>query len=103
MSNDISDFANFIKKNRETKFFEDSNLPQTDLESKFHNYKVTKLTFFTNYPPSLIRCDDNMDFNLPQLMNLDKDIDKVDIKIVIEPLLIQGKKFSIPIATFTTL
>ena len=103
---DLTKFNNFIQITKDSKYYEEFNFPQTDIETKYKNYKIKCLTIETNYFPSLIRCDDYMDLEQKQIlekMGVSKDNDKNLFKIKIEPFLIKGEKYSIPVATFTTI
>lgn len=117
-------FRNFFDENQKTKFYEEVNIPQTDIESRFKNYKVKSVNIITDSPSILIRCDDYMDLPIPKKNEsigeqTDTNRKKTEVnpkkneqipeegnglyKITIEPFLVNGKKYSLPIATFTTI
>ena len=43
-------YNSFIKLNNETKYYEECNLPKTDIENRFKNYKIRRLYIETNSP-----------------------------------------------------
>ena len=92
--------------NKEGKYYEEVNLPQVELESRFHNYKVKSLLIETNSATIIIRRDDYMDIDYSEIFDVGKNLkDSIEFKlrIKIEPYLVNDKPYSIPIATFTTL
>ena len=99
-------FQNFIQLNKETKYYEEFNLPQTELESRFHNYKVKSILIESNSPTVIIRYDDYEDINFSEKIDLGsikKNNNELKLKIKIEPFLVNDERYSIPIATFTTI
>ena len=99
-------FQNFLQYNKESKFYEEFNMPQTDIESRFTNYKIKNITIESNSPTIIIRCDDYMDINYGEKVNLEaisKTSNELKLKIKIEPYLVNEERYSIPIATFTTI
>jgi hypothetical protein len=99
-------FQNFLRLNKETKYYEEFNLPQTELESRFQNYKIKNLLIESNSPTIIIRCDDYVDINYGEKINLDaisKTNNELKLRIKIEPYMVNEQKYSIPIATFTTI
>ena len=99
-------FQNFLKLNKETKYYEEFNLPQTELESRFQNYKIKNVLIESNSPTIIIRCDDYVDINYGEKINLDaisKTNNELKLRIKIEPYMVNEQKYSIPIATFTTI
>ena len=81
-------------------------MPQTDIESRFKNYKIKNITIESNSPTIIIRCDDYMDINYGEKVNLEavsKTTNELKLKIKIEPYLVNEERYSIPIATFTTI
>ena len=99
-------FQNFIQSNKENKYYEEFNLPQTELESRFHNYKVKSILIESNSPTLIIRCDDYEDITYNEKVDLGsikKNNNELKLKIKIEPFLVNDERYSIPIATFTTI
>ena len=99
-------FQSFLKLNKETKYYEEFNLPQTELESRFQNYKIKNILIESNSPTIIIRCDDYVDINYGEKINLDalgKSNTELKLRIRIEPYMVNEQKYSIPIATFTTI
>ena len=99
-------FQNFIQNNKETKFYEEFNIPQTDIESRFNNYQIKSIVIESNSPTIIIRCDDYMDINYSEKVDLgsiSKTTTELKLKIKIEPYLVNEERYSIPIATFTTI
>ena len=97
-------FQNFLQLNKESKFYEEFNLPQTELESRFHNYKIKNILIESNSPTIIIRCDDYVDINYGEKINMEavnKNSTELKLKIKIEPYRLNGERYSIPIATFT--
>ena len=100
-------YNSFVKLNNETKYYEEFNLPKTEIESRFKNYKIRRLCIETNSPNIIIKYDDNHafeykdKFDLKELKKTKKDLFKININI--EPLLIDNKNYKIPVATFTTI
>ena len=99
-------FQSFLQLNKETKYYEEFNLPQTELESRFQNYKIKNILVESNSPTIIIRCDDYMDINYGEKIDLGtikKNNTELKLRIKIEPYLLNGERYSIPIATFTTI
>jgi len=99
-------FQNFLQLNKESKFYEEFNLPQTELESRFHNYKIKNILIESNSPTIIIRCDDYVDINYGEKINMEavnKNSTELKLKIKIEPYKLNNERYSIPIATFTTI
>ena len=100
----VCNYSSFIKLNNATKFYEEFNMPKTEIESKFKNYKIKKLFIETNSPNISIKYDDNYIFEYKdkfELKKAKKDLYQVNINI--EPLIIDNKSFKLPVATFTTI
>ena len=100
-------FQNFLQDNKETRFYEEFSMPQTDIESRFKNYKIKNIVIESNSPTIIIRCDDYVDINYGETIKLE-EINKnnnteLKLKIKIEPYLVNEQRYSIPIATFTTI
>ena len=99
-------FQNFLQLNKESKFYEEYNLPQTELESRFHNYKIKNILIESNSPTIIIRCDDYVDINYGEKINMEavnKNSTELRLRIKIEPFKLNNERYSIPIATFTTI
>ena len=99
-------FQNFLQLNKESKFYEEFNLPQTELESRFHNYKIKNILIESNSPTIIIRCDDYVDINYGEKINMEavnKNSTELRLRIKIEPFKLNNERYSIPIATFTTI
>ena len=99
-------FKNFLQLNKETKYYDEFNIPQTELESRFQNYKVKSLLIESNSPKMKIKYDDDYEINLENKIdfgNLKKNATDLKLKIKIEPYEINDERYSIPIATFVTI
>ncbi len=101
-------FQNFLQYNKESKFYEEFILPQTDIETRFTNYKIKNIIIESNSPTIIIRSDDYMDINYGEKISSDTGSTKGDTNdfkliIKIEPYLVNDQRYSIPIATFTTI
>ena len=101
-------FQNFLQYNKESKFYEEFILPQTDIETRFTNYKIKNIIIESNSPTIIIRSDDYMDINYGEKISSDTGSTKGatnDFKLIIkiEPYLVNDQRYSIPIATFTTI
>ena len=104
-------FQNFLQYNKESKFYEEFNMPQTDIETRFTNYKIKSILIESNSPTIIIRSDDYMDINYGEKVDLRSSTttktgngdNELKLKIKIEPYLVNDQRYSIPIATFTTI
>jgi hypothetical protein len=99
-------FQSFLRLNKEGKYYEEANLPQVELESRFQNYKVKSLLMETNSPTIIIRRDDYMDIDYSDKIDLGvnpKNNTELKLKIKVEPYFVNDQPYSIPIATFTTI
>ena len=104
---EVESFCNyntFVKINNETKYYEEFNLPKTEIENKFRNYKIKKICIETNSLNILIKYDDNYIFEYKDKFQLDK-IRKgnYQININIEPFVFNEINYQLPVATFTTI
>ena len=99
----ICNFQSFLRLNKESKFYEEFNLPQVELESRFQNYKVKNILIESNSPSIIIRCDDYVDINYGDKIDLGNGNGELKLKIKIEPYLVNEQRYSIPIATFITI
>ena len=102
-------FQQFLELNKESKFYDEINLPTTDIESRFKNYKIKNIIIESSSPFIIIRCDDYVDIDYSKEIEMDTVSTKSNVscemklKIKIEPFCVNDKKYSIPIATFTTI
>ena len=96
-------FQQFLEYNKESKFYDEFNLPTTDIESRFKNYKIKDIIIESNSPTMIIRCDDYVDINYTEKIEMDQNSSELNLKIKIEPFCVNDKRYSIPIATFTTI
>jgi hypothetical protein len=96
-------FQQFLEYNKESKFYDEFNLPTTDIESRFKNYKIKDIVIESNSPTMIIRCDDYVDINYTEKIEMDKNSSELNLQIKIEPFCVNDQRYSIPIATFTTI
>ena len=100
-------FQQFLEGNKESKFYDEFNLPTTDIVSRFKNYKIKEIVIKSNSPTMIIRCDDYVDINYNEKINMGKfnktNSNELNLTIKIEPFCVNDKRYSIPIATFTTI
>ena len=96
-----------MEGNKESKFYDEFNLPTTDIVSRFKNYKIKEIVIKSNSPTMIIRCDDYVDINYNEKINMGKfnktNSNELNLTIKIEPFCVNDKRYSIPIATFTTI
>ena len=95
-------YENFIDINNNSKFYEEFVVPEINIETKFKNFKIKRLILETNSNYVEIKYDDDIvyNYNYPKGPNVKSDF---KTKIVFEPCIKDDKRFSIPIATFTTI
>lgn len=60
-------YSNFINTNNENKYYEEFNMPEANIETRFKNFKVTKFTLETNNPNIGIKYDDNIVYNYSKI------------------------------------
>ena len=98
-------YNNFINTNNENKYYEEFNMPETNIETRFKNYKVKKFVLETNNANIGIKYDDNCiyDYSKIETAGNNKKSNSYKIKIIVEPYLVKEKKYTLPIATFTTI
>ena len=98
-------YNNFINTNNENKYYEEFNMPETNIETRFKNYKVKKFVLETNNANIGIKYDDNYSYDYSKIETAgnNKKSNSYKIKIIIEPYLVKEKKYTLPIATFTTI
>ena len=95
-------YNNFIETNNENKYYEELNNPENTIETRFKNFKFIKFTLETSSPNINIQYDDNIKYEYNNIKT-DGNNKNFNIKFVIEPYLINGKKYCLPLATFTTI
>ena len=100
-------FQQFLEYNKESKFYDEFNLPTTDIESRFKNYKIKEIIIESNSPSMILRCDDYVDINYNEKIDMEairkSNPNELCLKIKIEPFRVNDNRYSIPIATFTTI
>ena len=97
-------YENLVETNEMNKFYEEFIIPETNIETRFKNFKVKKLVLETNCTNIEIKYDDDKIYDYSTTMTR-TTIKKNEFhtKIVFEPYYLDEKKFSLPIATFTTI
>lgn len=96
----LMSYTQFVKNSIDGKYYEEFNVPQMDLETVFRNFKVKTMTIETNKNTFSIKYDDTMDFSGKDKI---KAIDKGDIKIAIGEYEKDGKKITLPVASFISI
>ena len=99
-------YENLVDTNEMNKYYEEFIVPQINIETRFKNFKVQKLVLETNANYIDIKYDDDKIYNKPTPNITKKGTFKKNefqTKIVFEPYILDEKKFSLPIATFTTI
>jgi len=90
-------FQQFLEYNKESKFYDEFNLPTTDIESRFKNYKIKNIIIESNSPNIIIRCDDYVDIDYSKEIEMDTCSSKsncsteLKLKIKIEPFCVNDK------------
>ena len=105
-TNKFINFQNFLENNKESHYYEEFNMPQTDIETRFKNYKIKSVLIESNSPSIIIRVDDYEDLNYYDKIDLTtnkKNSNELKLKIKIEAFEVNEEKYSLPIATFTTI
>ena len=97
-------YNNFVNTNNENKYYEEFNMPETSIETRFKNFKVKKFILETSNANIGIKYDDNIvyDYSKVDTSGNKKSIE-YKVKFVIEPYTINNNKYSLPVATFTTI
>ena len=97
-------YENLVETNEMNKFYEEFIIPETNIETRFKNFKVKKLVLETNCTNIEIKYDDDKiyDYSTTMTRTTNKK-NEFHTKIVFEPYYLDEKKFSLPIATFTTI
>ena len=99
-------FNNFLENNKKTRFYEELNMPQTDIETRYKNYKVKSILIESNSPSILIRCDDYDDISYYEKVDLTtnkKNSGELKLKIKIESYQVNEEDYTLPVATFVTI
>ena len=100
------DFQSFLQVNRETKYYEENNMPQNDIETRYKNYKVKDILIESNSPSIVIRCDDYEDLGYYEKIDLTtnkKNNGELKLKIKVESFKVNEENYSLPIATFVSI
>ena len=96
-------YENIIETNKNNKFYEEFIVPESNIETRFKNFKIKKFILETNCSNIQIKYDDDLVYNYANVKGQTNKKNEFIVKIVIEPYLQDNKKFSLPIATFTTI
>ena len=98
-------YENLVDINEKNKYYEEFIVPQLNIETRFKNFKVQKLVLETNSNNIDIKYDDDKIYCQPNniLRKGTTKKNEFQTKIVFEPYILDEKKFSLPIATFTTI
>ena len=99
-------FQSFLENNKKSKYYEEFNMPQTDIETRYKNYKVKNILIESNSPSIIIRVDDYENLNYFEKIDLTtnkKNSGELKLKIKIEPYMVNDEKYTLPIATFVTI
>ena len=98
-------FNSFLENNKKTRYYEELNMPQTDIETRYKNYKIKNILIESNSPSILIRCDDFYDvtYEKVDLITNKKNSGELKLKIKIEPFQVNEEDYTLPIATFVTI
>ena len=102
----ILNFSSFLEKNKETRFYEENNMPQTDIETRYKNYKVKDILIESNSPSIVIRCDDYEDLGYYEKIDLTtnkKNNGELKLKIKVEAFKVNDSEYTLPIATFVNI
>ena len=107
-SENFVNFQKFLENNKTTRYYEELNMPQSDIESRYKNYKVKEILIESNSPSIFIRCDDYEEINYYENEKIDLTMNKknggeLKLKIKIEPFRVNDEKYTLPVATFITI
>ena len=97
----LCSYTSFLKNNIDGKFYEEFNVPQMDLETVFKNYKVKYMTIETDKPFISVKYDDTEKFNVKEGQGQGKNGN--EYKITIGDYMRNGKKVTVPVATFISI
>jgi hypothetical protein len=99
-------FQSFLNNNKKTRYYEELNMHQTDIETRYKNYKIKSILIESNSPSICIRCDDYYDVSYYEKIDLTtnkKNSGELKLKIKIEPYQVNEEEYTLPIATFVTI
>jgi hypothetical protein len=97
-------YENFINTNNENKYYEEFNMPETNIETRFKNFKVKKFILETSNANIRVKYDDNLVYDYTKVDTAgNKKSIEYRAKFVIEPYTINDNKYSLPVATFTSI
>ena len=98
-------FQSFLENNKASRYYEEFNMPQTDIETRYKNYKVKSILIESNSPTIYIRVDDYCDLTYEKidLTTNKKNSGELKLKIKIEPYKVNDENYTLPIATFVTI
>ena len=99
-------FQSFLDNDKQTRFYEEFSMPQTDLETRYKNFKIKSLLIESNSPSIQIRCDDYEGINYSEKIDLTlnkKNMGEVKVKIKIETFQVNKENYTLPVATFVTI
>ena len=102
----ILNFSSFLEKNKETRFYQENNMPQTDIETRYKNYKVKNILIESNSPNIVIKCDDYENLEYYEKIDLTankKNNGELKLKIKVEAFKVNDEKYTLPIATFVSI
>ena len=97
-------YDNFINTNNENKYYEEFNMPETNIETRFKNFKVKKFIMETSNANIKVKYDDDLIYDYTKVDTAgNKKSIEYKAKFVIEPYTINQNKYCLPVATFTTI
>ena len=97
-------YDNFINTNNENKYYEEFNMPETKIETRFKNFKVKKFIMETSNANIKVKYDDDLIYDYTKVDTAgNKKSIEYKAKFVIEPYTINQNKYCLPVATFTTI
>ncbi len=96
-------YSSFIINNKHNKYYEEFNIPQTNFQPIFKNFKVKKLELSINKPTLQIKYDDNQIFNYQDNIKDEPKNKNFKIDILISKLEKDNEIQKIPIATFISI
>ena len=97
-------YENFINTNNENKYYEEFNMPETNIETRFKNFKAKKFILETSNANIRVKYDDNLIYDYTKVDTAgNKKSIEYRAKFVIEPYTINDNKYSLPVATFTSI
>ena len=97
-------YDNFINTNNENKYYEEFNMPESNIETRFKNYKVKKFVLETNNPNIRIKYDDAFDYDYSKIETGGANKkNEARFKLTLEPYVVGENKYCLPIATFITI